>query len=125
MAAAELCCDGGEVRIELLDVQIAELALEAVAQLLSIDQRGAGEIEIEVAEDAAAGQLAGELFQLVEMTGGMAGADDGADRRSGDDVRLDPGLGESFEDADVGPAARRASPQRKPDLSLGHVLHLL
>ena len=111
--------------VELLDVQIAELALEAVAQPLPVDQPGAGEIEIEVAEDAAARQLAGEPFQLVEMSGCIAGADHGADRSAGDDVRFDAGLGESFEDADVGPAACRAAPQRKPDLSLGHVLHLL
>ena len=93
--------------------------------LLPVDERRAGEIEIEIAEDAAAGQLAGELFQLIEMSGRMAGADDGADRRSGDDVRLDPGFGQRLEDADMGPAARRAAAQRQPDLRLGHVRHLL
>ena len=125
MAAAELGCDGGEARVELLDVQIAELALEPVAQPLPVDERGAGEIEIEIAEDAAARQLARELLQLVEMASRVAGADHGADRRADDDVGPDAGLGESLEDADVGPAACRAAPQRKPDLSLGHVLHLL
>ena len=106
-------------------LQLAQLALEAVAQPLAVDERRAGKIEIEIAEDATAGQLAGELFQFIEMTGRMAGADDGADRCAGDDVRLDAGFVERLEDTDMGPAARRAAAQRQPDLRLGHVRHLL
>ncbi len=125
MAAAELGGDGGETRIEIFDIEIAELALEPVAQLLAVDERGAGEVEIEITEDATAGQLAGKAFQFIEMSGRMAGPDDGADRCAGDDVRLDPGCGERLEDTDVSPAARGATAQRQPDLRLGHVRYLL
>ena len=106
-------------------LSVAELPLEPVAQTLAVDEAGAGEVEIEIAEDAAAGQLAGELFQFVEMSGRIAAADDRADRCAGDDVGLDPGFGERLEDTDVSPAARRATTQRQPDLRLGHVRYLL
>ena len=66
-----------------------------------------------------------EFFQRIEMAGGVASADDRTDRRSGDDVRLDAGFVERLQDTDMGPAARRAAPQRQTDFRLGHVLTLV
>jgi hypothetical protein len=39
----------------------------------------------------------------------MASADDRADRRAGDDIRLDTGALQGLQDADVRPSTRRAA----------------
>ena len=93
-------------------LEMAEVLLELVAQPLAVDEAGACKIEIEVAEDAPAREAARELLQRFEMAARVAGADDGADRRAHDDVRLDAGFDQRLDDTDMGPAARRAAPQR-------------
>ena len=83
--------------------------LEPGAQALSGDQARAGEIEVEKAEDAAAGQAAGEVLERVEPAGDETGAGDGADRGAGDDVGLEAGSDQALQHADMRPAAGRAA----------------
>ena len=96
------------------------MLVEALAQALAGDEAGAGEIEIQVAEDALARQFAREVLDGIEVAGHIAAADDGADRSARHDVGLDAGLDESLEDANMGPAARRAAAQRQSDLADAH-----
>ncbi len=108
--------------IEFLDVHVAEMMLEAIAKALTVDEGCAGEVEVEVAEDASTRQLARKAFERFQMPGRMTGADHGADRGADDDVGLYAGFDECLEDADVGPAACRAAPECQTDLCLGHIL---
>jgi hypothetical protein len=122
MSGTELGSDGREMRIEFFDVELAEVPLKPIAKALPIDERGAGEIEIQIAEHAAPCQLARELLERVEMAGRMTGADDGAYRSADDDVRLDAGIDECLDDTDMSPAAGGSAPKRQTDLRLGHVV---
>ncbi len=106
---AELGGDRHEFPLEPLDVELLEMVLEPGAQALSGDEARAGEIDVEKAEDAAAGQPAGEVLERVEPAGDEAGAGHGADRGAGDDVGLEPGSDQAFQHADMGPAAGRAA----------------
>ena len=52
MARADLCRDGGKPRVQVFDVAIAKVQLKPLAKTLTADQSGAGEVEIEIAENA-------------------------------------------------------------------------
>ena len=54
VAGADLGRDGREPPVEILDLAVAEMLLEALAETLPGDEAGAGQIEIEIAEDAPA-----------------------------------------------------------------------
>ena len=79
MARADLCRDRGEPRVQVFDVAIAKVPLEPLAKTLTADQSRAGEIEIEIAENALRRQFASPHFKIVEMAGRIATADDRTD----------------------------------------------
>jgi hypothetical protein len=56
----------------------------------------------------------------MEVSSGMAGTDDGADRGSDDDIGFNAGLSESLDDADVRPAAGGSTSQRQSDFRFCH-----
>src|SRR5262245_29476734 len=85
---------------------------------LAGDEAGTREIEIEEAEDAAAGQRAGEVFQSRKSAGEVAGAGDGADRSAGDDVGLEPGGAQRLEHSNVGPTTAAPPPRAMPSVGL-------
>ena len=95
-------------------------ASQDVVEALAVDQARAGEIEVEEAQHLAAGQVARELLQGIELAGHVAAADDGADRRAGDDVGIDAGLVEGAQDADVRPSAGGTAAKRQTDLAVAH-----
>src|SRR5262249_6002462 len=104
--------DGGEARSQVFDVEIAEVVIELLAQPLAVDEPCAREIEVEVAEYSPARQAARETFERMQVSAGMAGTDDGADRGSNDDIGLNSRFRERLNDADVRPAAGRSPSQR-------------
>ena len=55
------------------------------------------------------------VFQRVELAGGVAAADHGADRGADDDVGHDAVREQRAHDADMGKAARGAAAERQPD----------
>ncbi len=120
MPGADLGGDGREPPVEILDSAVAEMLLEALAETLSGDETGAGQIEVEIAEYAPARQLASEVLDFIEMSGDIAAADDRADGRTGDDVGLYAGSEQSPQDADVRPAASGTAPQCQADLARTH-----
>ena len=101
---------------QVLDAQVGEIALEQPLQPVAADQAGPADVEIEQAHDAALGERACEGFELVELAGGVAAADDGADRTARDDIRHDAFAFEDPHDADMGPAPGCAAAKRKADL---------
>ncbi len=89
MAGAQLGRDRGEAGFQLLDADIADVVVEQPLQAFAADEPGA-DVEIHEPEHAALGQRAGEGLKRVELAGGVAAADDGADGGADDDVRLEP-----------------------------------
>ena len=79
MPGTDLRRDRREPRLQIFDIAIAEVLLEPVAEALTTDQPRSGEIEIEITEDALRRQFASPHFEIVEMTGRIAAADDRAD----------------------------------------------
>src|SRR5690606_27253197 len=83
------------------------------------------------ADDAALGQARGEFGELRQLACGKTAADDRADRGAGDHVGGIAGIDENLQDADMGPAARRAAAERQTDAgaalsrlrTYGHVVH--
>src|SRR5262249_25655200 len=106
---AELSRDGDEFALQLLNGELSQVGFQATVQALPGDQPRAGKIEVEKAEHATAGQGPGEFLELAQPPCDIAGPRHGADGRAGDDVRLQPGFGESLEHADMGPTAGRAA----------------
>ena len=94
-------------------------ASRRLRQTVARDQAAAGEIEVEKAEDPSARQAPGESFEAVEFARRVAAADDRADRRAGDDVGDEAGLGEGAEDADMSPAAGGAAAEGDAEASRG------
>src|SRR5690606_27906344 len=93
---------------------IEKMLTEEVDQLLALDQ-AAGPAWIEQLDHVLPGQLADPLLQHVEIAAGAGRADEGADRATGDDVRLVAGFLERADDADMGPAAGRSTAQGEAD----------
>src|SRR5690606_36016627 len=117
---AEFRSDGREARLHVLDLHALEVPFEPLDDPLASDQTGAGEVEIEITEDLALGQVAREAFQLVQTARRETSADDGADRGTSNDVRDDPDLSKCPEYADVGPSPRRAAPQCNANFTACH-----
>ena len=120
MAGADLGGHRHEFALQIFDVLVAKMLVEPVAETLTGDEPRAGEIEIEIAEDALARQIAGKILDGVQVAGDIAAADDGADGGARHDVRFDAGVDEGLENTDMGPAARRAAAQGQSDLADAH-----
>ncbi len=101
---------------QILDAHLAQIALDQPPQPVAPDEAGPADVEIEEAHDAALGQRPCERLDFIELAGGVAAADDGADRTARDDVRHDAFTFEDTHDADMGPAPRCAAAKRKADL---------
>ena len=83
--------------------------------MAAADQAGAGQADVEIAEDAAHGEGARPAFQIVHFLGGIAAADHGTDRCADDHVRHDAVREQCAHHADMGKAARGASAERQTD----------
>ena len=70
----------------------AERFGQVPGQVTPAEQAGAGEADIEIADQPAQGEAARPLFKWIEPVGGVAAADHGADRSADDDVGLDARL---------------------------------
>ncbi len=56
-----------------------------------------------------------QVLEIVELAGGVAAADHGADRGADDDIGHDAVSGQRAHDADMGKAARGAAAERQAD----------
>ena len=83
--------------------------------MAAADEAGAGQADIEMAQHAAHRQRARPGLQTVELIGGIAAADHGADRGADDDVGHDAVRDQGAHDADMGKAARGAAAERQTD----------
>ena len=72
-------------------------------------------LEVEQAEHAALGQAAGEFFQLVELAGEIAAADQRADGGAGDHARLRCRLRRARAARRYAPSRARAAAKRERD----------
>ena len=109
MAGAKLGGDGDEFPLQPLDGHVLQMVLETAAQALAGDQARASEVDVEKAEDPAGGQRRGEILERLKAAGHVAGAGDGTDGRSSDDVRLKSGVDQGLEHPDMSPSAGRAA----------------
>ncbi len=118
----ELRRDGAEADRQGFDAHVLEVPFEQTAQPAAADETGAADGEIEQPHHPALGERAGEGLEGVELSGGKAAADDGADRTAGDDVRHDALAGEDLHHADMRPAAGGPAAEGEPDLELAAAL---
>ena len=81
------------------------MAIQTLDEPLSRDQARARQVEIEIAENLATREIAGEALQLVQPARRVATTYNRADRGPGDDVRYDARLREGPQNPDMGPAA--------------------
>src|SRR5690606_30417244 len=109
-----------KARLQFLDLEALEVPLEAFDDPLTRDQARAGEVEIQVAEDLAFGEVAREALEFIEASGGKASPNHGADRGSGNDVRHNADLGKRPQNANVRPATRCAAAKCNPDFTASH-----
>ena len=119
VAGADLGGDRGESHRQVLDGGVADRLFQPRRQPVAADQAGAAEPDVEIADDAAQRQRARPVFQRVELAGGVAAADQRADRGADDDVGHDAVGEQRPHDADMGKAARRAAAEHKPDRRAG------
>ncbi len=115
MAGIEFCGDGGEADRQIVDAVIGERRVQFGRKMAAANKPGPGQADVEIAEDVAHVEAARPFLQAVELAGGIAAADHGADRGADDDVRHDAVRGERAHHADMGKAARGAAAERKPD----------
>jgi len=80
-----------------------------------VDQPAAREANVEQPRNVAPAETLHPFLQRLEAAAHEGGADQRADRGAADDVGLDARLAQRLDDADMGPAARRAAAQRQPD----------
>jgi hypothetical protein len=112
VAGADFGGDGGKADRKFVDQGFANGFIKPVCQAIAADQTGAGKAHIEIAENAALGELARPVLQCIELAGGVAPADHGADRGSDNDIGHDIAGEQCAKYADVGKAARRAAAER-------------
>jgi len=83
-------------------------------------QRAATERDVEQAEHGAPVEFAGPIFELVESARGVDGADQGARRRTTDDVGGDARRGEPLQHSHMGEAACTAAAESDADPPTQH-----
>ena len=83
--------------------------------MLAVEQAAAGELHVDEADHGAAIQVLGKPLQRRQAIGDIGGANQRADGGAAHDVRLDAGFLKRLDDADMGPAARRATAERQAD----------
>ncbi len=120
VAGGEFGRDADEGLLQVFDVDVGKLFAHQFGELGIADEAGGAEAEVEQAQHAAARQRARELLERFELAGDEAAADKGANGGAGDDVGLDAGALERFQDADMCPAARYAGAESYADFGAGH-----
>lgn len=115
MAGVEFGGDRGKAGRQVVDADAGERLVKLLGEVVAANEAGTGQADIEVAEHTAYAERARPFLQIVELFGGIAAADHGADRGADDHVRHDAVLLERAHDADMSEAARRAAAERKPD----------
>ncbi len=106
MAGFQFGGDSHKGAVEVFDVETFEMFLHALCQPQPAEQAAAADGEVEKGGDAAHGQRAGEAFELIELAGQIAAADQSADRGAGDHADLDTFFVQRSEDTDMSPATR-------------------
>src|SRR5205823_10484667 len=107
--------DGGEARLEIFDLDLADGEFELPRQSAAPQQAGPRKTEVEIAEHPPEGQGERPFGEIVELAGSVTASDHGAHRRGGNYVRLDPMRVEGLQDADVREAARGSARERYAD----------
>ncbi len=115
VAGVEFGGDSGKADRQIFDAGIADRSHQTFGKMAAADQAGAGKTDVEIAQDAAHGERAPPGLHAVELVGGVAAADHGADRGADDDVRHDAVGDERAHHADMGKAARSAAAERQAD----------
>ena len=112
MAGVEFGGDRGKAGRQVVDADAGERLVKLLGEVAAANEPGTGQADIEIAEHAAYAERARPLLQSVELFGGIAAADHGADRGADDHVRHDAVLLERAHDADMREAARGATTER-------------
>src|SRR5947209_5706878 len=120
MAGVEFGGDRGEADFQIFDAAVLETLFERAGEMSAADDSRARQIDIEIAEYTAHRQPARPFFEAVELFGGKAAANDGADRRTDDHIRHDAALRQRSHDADMRKAARGAAAERETDARARH-----
>jgi len=110
---AQLGADRNKGTIQLLDAQPIQMLTQATVQFHAAEQPAAAKCNVEKIEHAPPGKAAGELFQLVQLSGQITAANKRADRRAGNHLDIDIGFVQRAQHADMGPAACSATAQRQ------------
>lgn len=113
MTGVEFGGNRSKAHRQVFDPTVSQGLGQFAGEVAAADQAGAGQADVEIAEDAANFQPARPGLQTVELAGGIAAADHGADRGTDDDVRHDAVRGQSLQHADVSKAARGAAAERQ------------
>jgi hypothetical protein len=113
MPCADFRRDSGERNGQILDFETVQFLLQRRLETFAGDQTTAGKGQIHQRENTPTRQRAGEGFNLVETVRRIAAADNGPDRRAGDNVRMHAMRGEFAQDAYMRPATRGAGAQRQ------------
>ncbi len=106
MAGFQFGGDSHKGAVEVFDVETFEMLLHALCQPQPAEQAAAADGEVEEGGDAAHGERACEAFELIELAGQIAAADQSADRGAGDHADLDTFFVQRSEDTDMSPATR-------------------
>jgi hypothetical protein len=119
-AGRQIGGDGGVFALIAFDRLVDADLLQVGHHLAAVYQPAARQADVGQAEDLAPGRRLRPLAQRAELARDIGGADQRADRRAADDVRLDAGLDQRSDDADMRPAARRAAAEGEPDAGTRH-----
>ncbi len=104
---------------EVLDLELAQGAVEERTQAVAAQQPAAGHAEVEVAHDPERVEVADPVLERVELPGEVRPAHERSDRRACHHVDVDAGPFESLENADVSPASAGTASQRETDTGRG------
>src|SRR5271170_6647647 len=115
MTGADFRGYGGELHREFLDQGWTDRGLELRGEFFAANQTRTIEANVEITQDVSRLQAACPLFKLVQMTGRVGAANDGANRGADHDIRNDAICDQRPDDADMGKAARRTTAEREPD----------
>src|SRR6266446_6172424 len=102
VAGSNLGRDGCKAQRQLLDADLSEPFLEARRESAAADEPRARQAEIEVPKHAAGCERPRPLLERIELASGVAAPDNGADRGSGNDVRLEPARDQGADHANMG-----------------------
>src|SRR5262245_18018111 len=115
MTGIELRCDRRETDRQIFNTAFLQACFKTRSEMAAADQAGAGQTDIEVAQDASHGERARPGLQVVHFLGGIATADNGADGSADDHVGNDAVRFKSADHTDVGENEGGAAAKCKAD----------